>query len=104
VATGNELSLRKIYGQASSAVGMVMGYADGGRKGSDGTGSIIQSDGLVLTNAHGAIEEHTGKPFAHLSVFSSHPESRESQKRALPYGPRQGRGLFTAVGSRLVEA
>ena len=40
---------------------MVMGYADGGRKGSGGTGSIIQSDGLVLTNAHVAIEEQTGR-------------------------------------------
>jgi len=48
---------------------MVMGYADGGRKGSGGTGSIIQSGGLVLTNAHVAIEEQTGKPFARLSVF-----------------------------------
>lgn len=48
---------------------MVMGYADGGKKGSGGTGSIIQSDGLVLTNAHVVIEEQTGKPFASLSVF-----------------------------------
>jgi serine protease Do len=52
---------------------MVMGYADGGRKGSGGTGSIIQSDGLVLTNAHVAIEEQTGKPFARLSVFLKPP-------------------------------
>jgi serine protease Do len=69
VATGNELSLREIYEQASPAVVMVIGYADGGRKRSGGTGSIIQSDGLVLTNAHVAIEEQTGKPFARLSVF-----------------------------------
>ena len=69
VATGKELSPREIYEQASPAVVMVMGYADGGRKGSGGTGSIIQSDGLVLTNAHVAIEEQTGKPFARLSVF-----------------------------------
>ena len=43
VATGKELSPREIYEQASPAVVMVMGYADGGRKGSGGTGSIIQS-------------------------------------------------------------
>ena len=30
---GKELSLREIYGQASPAVGVVMGYADGGRRG-----------------------------------------------------------------------
>ena len=69
VATGKELSPREIYEQASPAVVMVMGYADGGRKGSGGTGSIIQSDGLVLTNAHVVIEEQTGKPFPRLSVF-----------------------------------
>lgn len=69
VASGKELSPREIYEQASPAVVMVMGYADGGRKGSGGTGSIIQSDGLVLTNAHVVIEEQTGKPFARLSVF-----------------------------------
>ena len=34
VATGKELSPREIYEQASPAVVMVMGYADGGRKGS----------------------------------------------------------------------
>ena len=68
-ASGKELSPREIYEQASPAVVMVMGYADGGRKGSGGTGSIVQSDGLVLTNAHVVIEEQTGKPFARLSVF-----------------------------------
>jgi len=68
-ASGKELSPREIYEQASPAVVMVMGYADGGRKGSGGTGSIIQSDGLVLTNAHVVIEEQTGKPFARLAVF-----------------------------------
>ncbi len=68
-ATGKELSPREIYEQESPGVVMVMGYADGGRKGSGGTGSIIQSDGLVITNAHVVIEEQTGKPFARLSVF-----------------------------------
>ena len=69
VATGKELSPREIYEQEAPGVVMVMGYADSGGKGSGGTGSIIQSDGLVLTNAHVVIEEQTGKPFARLSVF-----------------------------------
>jgi len=68
-ATGMEFSPRDIYERDSPAVVMVMGYPDGGKKGSGGTGSIIQSDGLVLTNAHVAIDEQTGKPFARLSVF-----------------------------------
>lgn len=69
IAIGKELSPREIYERDSPAVVMVMGYADGGGKGSGGTGSIIQADGLVLTNAHVVIEEQTGKPFARLSVF-----------------------------------
>jgi serine protease Do len=68
-ASGKELSPREIYEQASPAVVMVMGHAEGRGKGSGGTGSIIQSDGLILTNAHVVIEEQTGKPFARLSVF-----------------------------------
>jgi len=83
VATGKELSPREIYEQASPAVVMVMGYADGGRKGSGGTGSIIQSDGLVLTNAHVAIEEQTGKPFASLSVFLKPPRVTGESKSDL---------------------
>jgi serine protease Do len=81
VASGKELSPREIYEQASPAV--VMGYADGGRKGSGGTGSIIQSDGLVLTNAHVAIEEQTGKPFARLSVFLKPPRVTGESKSDL---------------------
>jgi serine protease Do len=83
VATGKELSPREIYEQAAPAVVMVMGYADGGRKGSGGTGSIIQSDGLVLTNAHVVIEEQTGKPFARLSVFLKPPRVTGESKSDL---------------------
>lgn len=69
MALAKDLSPREIYEQISPAVVMVMGYADGSRKGSGGTGSIIQSDGLVLTNAHVVIEESTGKPFPRLVVY-----------------------------------
>ena len=64
-----ELTPRAIYEQASPAVVMVMGHSDVGKSGSGGTGSIIQADGLVLTNAHVVIEERTGKPYPRLSVF-----------------------------------
>jgi serine protease Do len=82
-----ELSPRDIYEQASPAVVMVMGHADSGRSGSGGTGSIIQADGLVLTNAHVVIEERTGKPYPRLSVFLKPPrvtgDSRTDLSRML---------------------
>ena len=62
VAEAKELSPREIYEQASPAVVMVMGHSDSGKGGSGGTGSIIQADGVVLTNAHVVIEDKTGKP------------------------------------------
>ncbi len=68
-----ELSPRDIYEQASPAVVMVMGHSDAGKSGSGGTGSIIQADGLVLTNAHVVIEERTGRPYPRLSVFLKPP-------------------------------
>jgi serine protease Do len=68
-ASGKELSPREIYEQDSPAVVMVMGHSGVGKTGSGGTGSIIRSDGLVLTNAHVVIEERTGKPYPRLSVF-----------------------------------
>lgn len=64
-----DLTPRDIYEQASPAVVMVMGHSDSGKSGSGGTGSIIQADGLVLTNAHVVIEERTGRPYPRLSVF-----------------------------------
>ncbi|MDP3091953.1 MAG: serine protease [Nitrospira sp.] len=64
-----ELTPREVYEQTSPAVVMVMGHSDSGKGGSGGTGSIIQADGIVLTNAHVVIEEKTGKPYPRLSVF-----------------------------------
>lgn len=64
-----ELTPREIYEQASPAVVMVMGHSDSGKGGSGGTGSIIDTDGVVLTNAHVVIDEKTGKPYPRLSVF-----------------------------------
>ncbi|MEK6634198.1 MAG: serine protease, partial [Nitrospirota bacterium] len=69
IVEAKELSPREIYEQTSPAVVMVMGHSDSGKGGSGGTGSIIQTEGVVLTNAHVIIEEKTGKPYPRLSVF-----------------------------------
>ncbi len=68
-ASAKELTPREIYELASPAVVMVMGYPEGGKKGSGGTGSIIRADGYVLTNAHVVVDEHTSKPFPRVAVF-----------------------------------
>ncbi|ULA64735.1 MAG: Trypsin-like serine protease [Nitrospira sp.] len=68
-AGATEFSPREIYDMTSPAVVMVMGHSDSGKGGTGGTGSIIQVDGVVLTNAHVVIEEKTGKPYPRLSVF-----------------------------------
>ena len=65
-AEAKELSPREIYEQTSPAVVMVMGHSDSGKGGSGGTGSIIQADGVVLTNAHVVIEEKTEIGRAHV--------------------------------------
>jgi serine protease Do len=48
---------------------MIIGYSNSGQRGSGGTGSIIQQDGLVLTNAHVVMEEQTGKPYPRLTIY-----------------------------------
>lgn len=68
-AQAAELTPQQIYGEASPAVVMVLGYSGGSAKGSGGTGSIIRRDGLVLTNAHVVVEEKTGKPYPKLFAY-----------------------------------
>ena len=69
LAADPDLTPREIYERESPAVGMIIGYSNGGQRGNGGTGSIIQQDGLVLTNAHVVIEEHTGKPYPRLTIY-----------------------------------
>ncbi len=64
-----ELTPREIYEKASPAVVMVMGHPAGGARGSGGTGSVVQANGLVLTNAHVVIDERTGHPFPRINVY-----------------------------------
>jgi serine protease Do len=64
-----DLTPREIYERSSPAVVMIIGYSNSGQQGNGGTGSIIQQDGLVLTNAHVVIEEQTGKPYPRLTIY-----------------------------------
>jgi serine protease Do len=69
VGLAGDLTPREIYERSSPAVVMIIGYSNSGQRGSGGTGSIIQQDGLVLTNAHVVIEEQTDKPYPRLSIY-----------------------------------
>jgi serine protease Do len=69
VGLAGDLTPREIYQRSSPAVVMIIGYSNSGQRGSAGTGSIIQQDGLVLTNAHVVIEEATGKPYPRLTIY-----------------------------------
>jgi serine protease Do len=69
LAGDRDLTPREIYERDSSAVVLIIGYSNSGQRGSGGTGSIIQEDGVVLTNAHVVIEEQTGKPFPRLTIY-----------------------------------
>ena len=93
-----ELSPRDIYEQTSPAVVMVMGHPESGKSGSAGTGSIIQADGLVLTNAHVVIEERTGRPYPRLSVFLKPPRVTGDNKTDLS---RMVRARVVAYSSQL---
>jgi serine protease Do len=69
VGMAGDLTPREIYEGSSPAVVMILGYSHSGQQGSGGTGSIIQQDGLVLTNAHVVIDEHTGKTYPRLTIY-----------------------------------
>jgi serine protease Do len=69
LAGDRNLTPREIYELDSPAVVMIIGYSNSGHRGSGGTGSIIQQDGFVLTNAHVVIDEQTGKPYPRLTIY-----------------------------------
>jgi serine protease Do len=69
ICLADDLTPREIYERSSPSVVMIIGYSNSGQQGNGGTGSIIQQDGLVLTNAHVVIEEQTGKPYPRLTIY-----------------------------------
>jgi len=60
---------KQIYQEASKAVVLIAAFEGGRDTGSTGTGSIIRSDGSILTNAHVVINSVDGKPFNNIRVF-----------------------------------
>ena len=61
-------SPKTIYRMASKAVVMVLA-TDDGKDCSGGTGSIIASEGMVLTNSHVVTSDKTGRPYGKIRVY-----------------------------------
>ena len=68
-AAAENFNPRKIYSETSKAVVLITGFEPGQQEMSKGTGSIISSDGFVLTNAHVIIDQSKGRPFNNLRIF-----------------------------------
>jgi serine protease Do len=68
-AIAEDFDPRKIYAETSKAVVLIAGFEPNQQVMSKGTGSIISSDGLVLTNAHVIINKNKGRPFNQLRVY-----------------------------------
>jgi serine protease Do len=59
---------KEIYQTVGPGVVLILA-SDDGRLGSGGTGSIIRSDGLVITNAHVVMNKEANRPYRRVSIF-----------------------------------
>jgi serine protease Do len=64
-----KLSPREIYKNMAPAVVLIVASQEGSSSASAGTGSIIKSDGTVVTNCHVIYDENAKKPFPVIHIF-----------------------------------
>jgi serine protease Do len=76
-ADAGVLTPREIYKSVGKAVVLVFG-TDGSAQGSAGTGSVISSDGQIITNAHVILTE--GRPFNKVFVYLKPDKIKGSMK------------------------
>ena len=67
LSAGEKLEAKEIYKRTGPAVVVVLCRGEGG--GELGTGSVIDVDGRILTNAHVVIPDATGKPFETIRIY-----------------------------------
>ncbi len=68
-ASGRDFDPKRIYEKTAKAVVLISAFDRGQRSASNGTGSIISEDGLILTNAHVIFNDERDKPFDSIRVF-----------------------------------
>jgi len=67
--SAQEFNPKKIYQKTSKAVVLIAAFERGSEDASSGTGSIIQEDGLVLTNAHVIFNPDRKTAFSEILIF-----------------------------------
>tara|TARA_B100000686_G_scaffold289742_1_gene316632 strand:+ start:4379 stop:5335 length:957 start_codon:yes stop_codon:yes gene_type:complete len=68
-ATVESFNPTKIYSETSKAVVLITGFEKSQKGMSKGTGSIINHNGFVLTNAHVVIDKSKERPFKNLRIY-----------------------------------
>ena len=63
-----EFSAADVYSSASPSVVVIFGFDAKGNT-SSGTGSVVASDGVILTNNHVVFDANTNAPYANIRVF-----------------------------------
>jgi serine protease Do len=64
-----EFNPKNIYQQTSKAVVLIAALEKGDQEASTGTGSILNKDGLILTNAHVIFNSEKNKIYGEIKVF-----------------------------------